>query len=89
MLKPEYTNQFNRDVKKMQKRGKNTLKLRALLELIINEHSIPPKYRDHKLTGNYKDHRECHIEPDWLLIYKVIGKTLILTRTGTHSDLFR
>ncbi len=88
MLKPEYTNQFNRDVKKMQKRGKNTLKLRSLLELIINESSIPPKYRDHKLTGNCKDHRECHIEPDWLLVYKIIGKTLILVRTGTHSDLF-
>ena len=88
MLRPEYTNSFNRDLKRMKRRGKNIEKLRNVLECLINEKPLSHKHRDHKLTGNYTNHRECHVEPDWLLIYKIIGKTLILARTGTHSDLF-
>ncbi len=63
-------------------------KLRAVLDMLLSEYPLPPRYRDHKLTGNYSGHRECHIEPDWLVIYKTIGKALILVRTGSHADLF-
>ena len=67
-------------------------KLETVITLLSNEQSLPEKYRDHALTNsrNYKDMRECHIEPDWLLIYKIMKKTLILSliRTGSHSDLF-
>lgn len=88
MLAAEYTNAFLKDTKKMIRRGKPKSKLSDVLFMLINEEQLPAKYRNHKLTGNYRDHWECHIEPDWLLIYKVIGKTLVLVRTGTHSDLF-
>ena len=63
-------------------------KLRALIRLLIEEVVLPPRYRDHPLSGNWKHHRDCHIEPDWLLIYKIDGTDLYLVRTGTHSDLF-
>lgn len=88
MLTVEYTTAFLRDVKMIKRRGKNTVKLNEVIYLLITEQPLPPKYRNHKLTGNFKDHLECHIEPDWLLIYQKIKMTLILVRTGTHSDLF-
>ena len=60
------------------------------MQLLLNEEKLPPKNRDHSLTGNYTDRRECHIEPDWLLIYKLDSDdTIIFERTGTHSDLFK
>ena len=64
--------------------------LENVLEILCNEQPLPPKYKDHSLSGDYQGHRECHIMPDWLLIYKINHNTLILTltRTGTHSDLF-
>jgi mRNA interferase YafQ len=80
--------QFRRDVKLCQRRGKDMSKLRALIRLLIEEVVLPPRYRDHPLSGNWKHHRDCHIEPDWLLIYKIDGTDLYLVRTGTHSDLF-
>lgn len=60
------------------------------MQILANGETLPPKYKDHELKGNYQGHRECHIEPDWLLIYKIENDILILTltRTGTHSDLF-
>ena len=92
MLKPEFTGQFKKDYKLAIKRGCNPEKLAKVIELLVNEVPLPVEYRDHALTNsrNYKDMRECHIEPDWLLVYKVVKETLILKliRTGTHSDLF-
>ena len=92
MLKPEFTGQFKRDYKLAVKRGCNPKKLEEVITLLCNEQPLPEAYRDHALTNsrNYKDMRECHIEPDWLLVYKVVRETLILKliRTGSHSDLF-
>lgn len=63
-------------------------KLRELILLLIEEEPLPPRYKDHPLSGDWKHHRDCHLEPDWLLIYKIDGTDLHLVRTGTHSDLF-
>ena len=79
---------FRRDVKLAQRRGKDTSKLRELILLLAEDRPLAPRYNDHPLTGEWKQHRECHLEPDWLVIYKVDGDDLYLVRTGTHSDLF-
>ncbi|MDR0614496.1 MAG: type II toxin-antitoxin system YafQ family toxin [Lactobacillales bacterium] len=89
MLKIEFTSKMKRDVKRMQKRGCSLAKLEEVLNLLVERNPLPLKNRDHQLKGGKKDFRECHIEPDWLLIYKVSEDRLILSaiRTGTHSDL--
>jgi len=89
MLQPSYTKQFEKDWKRLQKRGKSKDKLKKVLGLLINEEQLPQSCRDHRLIGNYKGRRECHIEPDWLLIYKIIESMIIFERTGSHSDLFQ
>jgi len=89
MLNPSYTRQFKKDVKKLQKRVKDVTKLKSIVENLINKKPLPENCRDHRLVGNYRDRRECHIEPDWLLIYKVTKEEIIFERTGTHSDLFK
>jgi len=83
------TTQFKRDVKKIKKAGKDAAKLREIIEKIAEGENLDEKYRDHALTGNYRQTRECHIEPDWLLIYKLTKENLILIRTGSHSELFK
>jgi len=88
MLSIEYTNAFEKDVKKLKRRGKSTKKLKEIIDLLINEKPLPRKNHNHKLAGSYNGFWECHIEPDLLLIYEKIKKTLILVRLGTHSDLF-
>ena len=90
MLDIRYSAKFKRDYKVMMRRGYNPQLLQDVLNLLCDEQPLPPKYKDHALSGNYKGHRECHITPDWLLIYKIEHNivTLTLTRTGTHSDLF-
>lgn len=88
MFQPIYTNSFAKDIKLAQKRGKNIDKLKKIIELLVNKEPIPQKYRDHNLVGNFIGRRECHIEPDWLLIYKIDKDDIIFERTGTHSDLF-
>jgi mRNA interferase YafQ len=88
MLQIERSNQFKKDVKKALKRGKNPDLLKEIIELLVNRRQLPAKNRDHKLSGNYVNYRECHIEPDWLLIYFVTDEVLRLERTGTHADLF-
>lgn len=88
MLHIERSNQFKKDVKKALKRGKNPDLLKEIIELLVNRRQLPAKNRDHKLSGNYVNYRECHIEPDWLLIYFVTDEVLRLERTGTHADLF-
>ena len=80
--------QFRRDVKLAQRRGKDLSKLRELILLLAEGQPLPPRYKDHLLAGDWKHFRDCHIEPDWLLIYRVEGDDLYLVRTGTHSDLF-
>ena len=82
------TSQFKRDVKQMQRQGKDLGKLKKVLESLVKDEKLSQKYRDHVLVGQYKGTRECHIEPDWLLIYKVTDDEVIFERTGTHSDLF-
>ena len=92
MLKVEFTGQFKKDYKLAIKRGCDPKELEKVITWLVNEQPLPEKYRDHTLTNsrNYKDMRECHIEPDWLLVYKVLKDMLILRliRTGSHSDLF-
>lgn len=87
----KYTNQFKKDVKLAKKQGKNIDKLFAVIDSIANGVLLEEKFRDHELTGKFKGVRECHIEPDWLLIYKVCNDILVLIvyRTGTHSELFK
>jgi len=83
------TSQFKKEFKLMKKRGKNQEKFIEVLELLISEKDLPLKYRDHKLIGDYEGSRELHIESDWLLIYRVLKREIVLERTGTHSDLFK
>jgi mRNA interferase YafQ len=80
--------QFRRDVKLAERRGKRMSKLRELVLLLIEGGPLPPRYKDHQLSGEWKNHRDCHIEPDWLLLYKIDGDDLYLVRTGSHSGLF-
>lgn len=89
MLKLYFTKQFDRDLKRMLKRGKKKEKIKLILTKLMNQEDMEPKHRDHKLIGKYKGRRECHIEPDWLLIYKLDEEKIIFERTGTHSDLFK
>jgi len=88
MLKPFFTKQFDRDLKRMLKRGKEKGKIKFIVSKLVNEEKLESKYNDHKLIASYKGRRECHIEPDWLLIYKLAEEKIIFERTGTHSDLF-
>ena len=85
---PEYSTRFHRDVKLAQKRGKSMVKLRKLLELLIEDQPLPPRYRDHPLRNEWSSYRDAHIEPDWVLIYRVQGDVVRFERTGTHADLF-
>ena len=85
---PSFTRQFAKDLKRIEKRGKPPEKIKTIIKNLINEERLDAKYKDHKLIGNYKGRRECHIEPDWLLIYKIEDSEIIFERTGTHSDLF-
>lgn len=89
MLTPVPSTQFKKDVKKARKRDKDLDKLKALISLLIRQTPLPEAYQDHPLRGNWKGYRDAHIEPDWLLLYRVDGEELQLARTGTHADLFQ
>jgi mRNA interferase YafQ len=89
MYTPVYTKQFEKDVKRCKRRGKNFEKFRILARTLLSGKSLDAIHRDHKLIGNYLGRRDCHIESDWVLIYKIDGKKLIFERMGTHSDLFK
>ncbi len=82
------TNKFEKDVALAIRRGKNTQKLKAVIGLLVARQPLPPALKDHSLKGAFKDTRDVHIEPDWVLIYKVNNENLWLIRTGTHADLF-
>ena len=90
MLKVEYTTRFKRDLKLAKKRKNDMAFLQEIMNHIEHEKPLSARLKDHPLTGNWKAHRELHIEPDWLLVYKLIPeeKVVIFVRTGTHSDLF-
>ena len=88
MLTPVRSTQFKRDVKRLEKRGKDLSNLRTLLWLLIERQPLPAYYSDHPLKGNRRGYRDAHIEPDWLLLYRVVGNELHLVRTGSHADLF-
>lgn len=89
MLAFVYSSQFKKDMKLAKKRGKDLIKIKKLMSLILMEESLSPRHRDHWLEGSYVGRRECHVEPDWLLVYKPMPGKIIFERTGTHSDLFR
>lgn len=88
IIKP--TSRFQKDLKRIQKRGYEISLLTDVIKKLANGEQLPEKNRDHNLSGDYSGCRECHVTPDWLLIYEIDNGTLILylTRTGTHSDLF-
>ncbi len=88
MLLLKTTSRFLKDLKLAKKRGYDLDKLEAIVDLLQAQQSLPPKNKDHTLTGEWNHHRECHIQPDWLLIYRIKATILILERTGTHADLF-
>jgi len=84
------TGKFRKDLKAVIKRGYNVGLLQNVVDLLASGKSLPDKHRDHALLGNWAGHRDCHIAPDWILVYKICDSLLVLTltRTGTHSDLF-
>ena len=84
-----YTTQFKRDYKLIKRQGKSLDKLRVTIEVLVSGGSLEPRYRDHQLAGKWSGHRDCHIEPDWILIYSISDDNLILERTGSHSELFK
>lgn len=88
MLFPIYQKQFEKDIKKIKKRGKETEKLKFIIRKLIAKKTLPVKNRNHPLKGEFKDYWECHIEPNWLLIYKKTSTEIIFVRTGSHADLF-
>ena len=88
MLVPVQSSAFARDVKRMRKRNKDMTKLRAVLTLLMEQKPLPRQYLDHPLKGDWKGYHDLHIEPDWVLIYRVAGDELRLARTGTHGDVF-
>ncbi len=88
MLEIKFGNNFKKEVKKLSKRGKDLNKLWSLIELLQHKKPLHAKYKNHKLTGNWLGFWDCHIEPDWLLLYKIENNILYLASTGSHSDLF-
>jgi mRNA interferase YafQ len=90
MLKIKYHTLFKKDFKRIKKRGYDISRLEKIVELLANEVPLPEQFKDHNLSGNYNGFRECHIAPDWLLVYQVNNNelVLVLSRTGSHSDLF-
>jgi mRNA interferase YafQ len=86
---PVYTRQFEKDLKLAKRRGKNLEKFKIIARTLLVGQRLDPIHRDHRLVGNYVGRRDCHIESDWLLIYKIESNLLIFERMGTHSDLFK
>lgn len=90
MYEIELTSQFKKGLKRIKKQGRDPTKLEQVIDILAQGELLPEKYHDHELTGNWARHRECHVEPDWLLIYFYRDDVLVLTlaATGSHSDLF-
>lgn len=83
------TSQFRKDIRRMEKRGKSFIEFKEVVKLLIGGQALDIKYHDHTLIGQYAGTRECHVEPDWLLIYESTENEVVLIRTGSHSDLFK
>lgn len=88
MLDIFFQTTFKKDFKRCEKRGKDVHKLDDVIKALVAEKELPDKYEDHSLIGNYRGFRECHLEPNWLLIYKKTETAVIFVRLGTHADLF-
>ncbi len=88
MRKVFYSGQFKRDIRRQERRGKDMEKFRAITRLLIAGEALPARYKDHPLKGVWTGYRDAHIEPDWVLIYKIDGDTVRFERNGTHADLF-
>ncbi len=88
-MNTRYTTQFKKDYKRLKKQRKNLEKLKVAIELLSTGKTLDPIYHDHPLSGNWNNHRDCHIEPDWILIYRLSDSELVLERTGSHSELFK
>lgn len=88
MKQLQQTNKFDKDLARMKRRGVEMDPLKQVVLILLQGRLLETKYRDHALTGNWKLHRECHLAPDWLLIYKMNADYVRLERTGSHSDLF-
>ena len=89
MYTPIYTKQFAKDLKRCQRRGNNLEKFKILVRTLLSGEPLDPIHRDHKLSGNLVGRRDCHVESDWVLIYRIDGTRLIFERMGSHSDLFK
>lgn len=89
MPQPIFTKQFEKDLKRIRKRGKVVKKLKDVIRKLVDEEKLEAKFKDHKFSGNYIGRRECHIESDWLLVYKIEDMRIIFERTGSHFDLFK
>lgn len=87
----QFTSQFKKDLKLAKKQNKDLGKLFEVIDILANGETLDAKYKDHSLTGNYRGTRECHVEPDWLLIYEIRGDVLVLMlyRLGSHFELFK
>lgn len=88
-MKIRYSSQFTKDYKRITKQNKDLTKLKIVIDIFATGNSLDEKYRDHQLSGKWKNHRDCHVEPDWILIYRLTSDILYLERTGSHSDLFK
>ena len=88
MFKPIFTKQFEKDLKKAAKRGKNIDKIKIIIGTLVAGKQLDAIHKDHPLIGNFVARRECHIESDWLLVYRLTGDSVFFERTGSHSDLF-
>ena len=87
-MKADFTNKFRKDYKRMMKRGFDMSRIDAVVDILVQGKSLPDKYKNHFLVGNYKGCQDCHIMPDWLLIYRIEENVIFFIRTGSHSDLF-
>ena len=88
-MKIHYTTRFKKDYKRIKRQQKDPAKLERVVKLLLSGQPLDDKYRDHPLGGNWKNHRDCHLEPDWLLIYRIDAGDLYLERTGSHAELFK
>lgn len=88
-MKIFYATQFKRDYKRIKKQNKDLSKLRTVVEKLASAQRLDLKYLDHQLSGEWKGHKDCHLEPDWILLYRITQDELILERTGSHSELFK
>lgn len=90
MLNIKFSNKFKKELHLVEKRGKDPKKLQELMSLLVKKEVLPDKYKDHKLKSNFLGYRECHLEPDWLVVYRILeDNNIVFERTGTHSDLFK